>query len=156
MGHDLLDLELKLLILKHGRTRLLESLAHIEDSTPDQIEHMISQIPALRPRRKRKEVATAENLVDRLGMDDQEKKGKILTLAREYEHGRFLPQLRDAIRFCLRHGIKVRAKSRRELLPRIVSLLAAGPVRDIERIMAHSGEESGSFERLANALMKGV
>jgi len=155
MGRDLLDLELKLLILRHGRTRLLESLAQIENTTPDQLERLISQIDTPQPKKKRKEPLSVDVLVDRLEVVDPERREKILTLSREYDRGRFLPQFRDALRFCHQHGLKVRAKSRRDLLPRILSVLATFPNAGLEQMLMHSGEESGSFERLANALMKG-
>jgi hypothetical protein len=154
MGQELLDLELRLLMLRHGRTRLLESLAHLEGTTPDEIERLISQIEASQPRKKRKEPPSVEVLVDRLAAVEPERREKILSLAREYERGRFLPQLRDAIRFCHQRGLNVRPKSRRDLLPRIVSALADLPNSILEKMLLHSGED-GSFGRLANAIMKG-
>ena len=155
MGPDLLDLELKLLMLKHGRGRLLESLAHLEDTTPEQIERLIGEVDLAKQKKRRREPISLDSLVERLGLGDPAHKERILALGREYERGRFLPQLRDVVRFLQRNGMNVRGKSRRELLPRVLSVLAAAPVRVLEEIEDRPSQDGGSFGRLANALMKG-
>ena len=156
---DFLEIELRLLLLKYGRKRLWEGLACLENVSIEDVERRIDELAKTPPARKRKELPSLDESVTRLNIVDDDIKQRVMALAREYERGRFLPQLRDAIRFCQMRGVKTRAKSRREMLPKIVAILATLPVAMLDELIANAGDgEHGksSFARLAKAIMGGT
>jgi hypothetical protein len=157
MPTDFLDLELRLLVLKHGRSRLLQGLARMNDTSIEELEEQMRQTARPTPPRKPKPVHSAEESVTKLGLEGL-RRDRVLTLAREFERGRFLPQLRDAVRFCAQNGTKPRAKSRRELLPRIAAVLATMPDVKLSALIddIRDGGDGTSFARLAEAIMRGT
>jgi hypothetical protein len=157
MPNDFLDLDLRLLILKYGRPQVMQSLARLGNTTFEELEQRLGKLAKRPTARKRKEPLSPEAAVDRLEISDPLIKGRLLSLAREFERKRFLPDLRDAVRFCQQQGVKSLSKSRHEMLPRILAILATFPSERLDELSEHIGDGSGtSFARLADAIMKGT
>ncbi|MGC3992301.1 MAG: hypothetical protein QM796_21905 [Chthoniobacteraceae bacterium] len=159
MQNEFLDLELRLLVLKHGRNRLWEGLARLEGTTLEEVERRLNELAKSHTPRKRKAPLSPDEAVAHLHISEKSLNDRLLTLAREYDQGRFLPQLRDAIRFCQLNGVKTRAKSRRDMLPKVVGILSTHSLAELDRLIEQASAEEkgdGSFARLANAIMRGT
>ncbi len=159
MQTEFLDLELQLLVAKHGRTRLMQGLARLENVSPEQLEERIARLSdKTLSRKKVKRPFSAEEIIAQIEPVPASRRQELITMSREFEQGRFLPQLADALRFCAKHGQKVRARSRRDLLPKIVAVLAALREDELREIVGRAHDTAGgggSFARLANAIMRG-
>jgi len=152
---EFLDLEIRLLVLKYGRPSVLQSLARLENTSFEELERRLDEI-SKKPARKRKEPPSPEEAVDQLKISNPVLKTRLLTFAREFERKRFLPDMRDAVRFGQQQGIQIRVKSRREAFPKVAAILAKFPVSKLDDLLEHVGEEQGSFARLADAIIRGT
>src|SRR5438132_4425932 len=120
MRNLLLELDVRLLVLRYGRRKVLEILAGIGDQTPGQLEQQLralEQKPKTGRTKKSKpsliEVAASEC------RDRPEISEPLRTLAVNFENRTFLPNLRNVQGFLDRIG----ASSRR-----LKSRTVAGPV----------------------------
>jgi len=158
MSDEILDLELQLLLAKYGLPRLLQRLAGIQHISVEQLQQRMAKLATSTNKRKKSRSFSAEEFVAKTKFDSETKKAKTLSLAQEFERGRFLPLLSDALQFCAKHGQKTRAKSRREILPRLVAVLASLTEEDLDELISKARDavgDGGSFARLADAIMRG-
>src|SRR5258708_1217065 len=104
MPADLLDLEVQLLVLKHGRQRIVKSLAGIADVTEADIERALSAAANAKSAKAAKPHPTTAEMLERANIVSPAKRERIATLLREFDQKRFLPELRLVERFCFEHG----------------------------------------------------
>jgi hypothetical protein len=156
MPNDSLDLDLRVLLLKYGRPQVLQNLARLGKASPEELERRLDELSKKAPR-KRKGPPSPEEAVDHLQISDPLIKERLLALALEFDRKRFLPEMRDVVRFCQQQGLQTRAKSRREMLPKILKILASFPVTKLDELLEHMNDQAGgSFARLADAIMRGT
>jgi len=160
VNENLLPIELRLLVLKYGPRRVLETFAQIKEVSVEEIERQVQQfserpIPrALKPHKP----ADVENLVAALKLSDPAKARSILTLARQFEAGTFLPTLREVTGFLSRQGVERRhLKSRRQSLPIVLKALGNLSAVDLDELIKDelSAPADGDYELLANQIMAG-
>ena len=160
MNQNLLPIELRLLVLKYGPRRVLETFAEIKEVSVEEIERQVRQCsehPNARVSKDHKSEAI-ENLVAALKVSDAAKENSILTLARQFELGAFLPTLREVSGFLSRHGLERRhLKSRRQSLPIVLKALGDLSAVGLDELIKdmRSSPVDGDYELLANQIMAG-
>ncbi len=151
---ELLNIELRLLMLRYGRRSVLSALARITDQTPEQIEADL----ALAEKRKagsKKRVVSAVDLAEQLGNENEESAEMLKTLAARFENRTFLPQLRDVQRLLDRAGYPHgRLKSRREAARHVMKMLSRLSTDELKRLIASPEPNADSdYAVLAREIM---
>ena len=151
---DLLNIELRLLLLRHGRRNVLRALATITSQTPEEIEAELTLAEKRRASGKRKTVSAVE-LVDQLRHEKPETVDMLQTLATRFENRTFLPQLRDVQRFLDRAGYPHgRLRSRREAARQVLGMLSRLGVDELKRLVASPEAQGDSdYALLARQIM---
>lgn len=152
----LLDLDVRLLLLRYGRRRLLSALAKIIEQSPEQLELQLQALletPTMKPTKAPSpsaiEVATSEFC------DRAEIRELLRHLAISFENRTFLPNLRDVRQFLERHGgSSQKFRSRAAAGPVLVRVLSKLPPDELARL-AERNESSGDsdYELLSRAIM---
>src|ERR1700757_3703107 len=91
------ELEIRLLLLRHGRRKILETLAQLGNQTVEDIERELS-FTENRPKKKRVQPGAFE-IVTTESQKRPEVAEQLKHLAALFEARTFLPQLRDVQRF---------------------------------------------------------
>jgi len=157
MIDQVLNLELRVLLYRYGRRRVLESLAALgEQSLPD-LEAQMSALEKRSKEKGRRPPKTAQELVAAACKDRPESEGVVLDLINRYENRLFLPQLRDVERFLNHRGIRhTRLKSRTDALPRVVQGLSQLSPAELKRLLEGTSQEGQTdFALLADQIMGG-
>lgn len=155
MPADLLDLEVQLLVLKHGRQRIVRSLAGVAGVTEADIEQALSAAANAKSAKVAKPRLTTAEMLERADIESPAKKERVATLLREFEQKRFLPELRSVERFCFEHGKRLSAKTRTAALPKVLLILAKLSDHELDELLnplSNGGGKSG-FAHLAAAIM---
>ena len=155
MSDVVLELELRLLILRHGRQQVTDALATLGDATVEQVKEAITS--AERQRVGRKRGRPTSEIVTKVFQDRPEIIPVVQGIARAYESKTFLPHLRDVQRFLDRvAGMKGRLKSRQLALRRVIEALRRMDDSELLQLAdnAGSGEES-DYALLAREIMGG-
>ena len=133
----LLDLELRLLIAQHGKTRVSKALSAIGDVDLTEID---GEIKAYEDKTKRKNTQrrsrkSIEEMVQDANPDSPDAKRLIEKLAYAYEYKEFLPELREVKRFLESRRVSVaKFRSRADALPTVLRLLAQSTLDDLQTL----------------------
>src|SRR5688572_10966134 len=116
-GDSLVRLEVRLLVLRYGRRKLVETIANLDDKSIEDIEKEISAAEARRLKKGSQTISTPD-LIKKSFHERPELIPVIERLMSRYENKTFLPQLRDVQRFVDRVGATHgRLKSRQAAIP---------------------------------------
>jgi hypothetical protein len=153
VSHDLLDIDVRLLVLRYGRNKVLQVLARLGEQTVEELERQMQTIgEKTKPKRAQ---PVLMDLVAAQADQHPEIAGPLRSLAVGFENRTFLPQLRDVQRFLDRIGAPHgKLKSRTAAAPAVIRALASLKPEEIERLTADnkSGENS-EYSLLAHAIM---
>lgn len=152
MSDQMIHLELRLLILKHGRQNVLRALAQLGDQTFEQIEQQLQAIE--QKKRTRRPKPTAIDLAAAASKEREAITEPLHALAVAFENKTFLPQLRDVQRFLDRVEPPGKLKSRNAAASILFRTLARLPKEELLRLAAsdeHQGDSEYSI--LARAIM---
>ena len=130
---SLVNLEVRFLLARYGRQRVLEVIANIGEVDLSHIEAALESYESRDKRSGKLKPVNVDALVERLGLD-ADSKALVYGLAIAYESRSFLPQLRDVRRFLASCGIERAVKSRRDALPQLMQALSrcdADRLRDL-------------------------
>ena len=154
MTQDILKIELRLLLLRYGRTRILEELGALPEEGQEALETAIRQAEQRKAKPKPKQVH-AVDLVPQLADEKSENTEILKALAHRYDSGVFLPNLRDVVRFLERIGSqRAHFRSRREAAGEVVSALSILDLEELKRVAAlHAVQEDSDFALLAREIM---
>ncbi len=154
---DLLKIELRLLVLRYGRRKILEALAAQGDQTPEELEAELALVEQRKASRKPKKLLAAVELVAQLCRERPECAEVLETLATRYENRTFLPDLRDVERFLDRAGSPHgRLKSRRTAARQVITALSRLNTEELKRLAASPPAQGDSdFAMLAREIMGG-
>jgi len=156
MSLDFLEIEVRLLVAKYGREKVLQTLATVEKVNIDELFRQLDHLERVRSTPKTKGPISLEKQIEKLFIED-DKKADLLILAKEFEQKRLLPNLRDVIRFCAQNGQNIRPKSRKDTLPRVLAILAKMPASQLKEMRDGLERGSGgSFANLADAIIRGT
>jgi hypothetical protein len=154
---DLLKLELRLLILRHGRKAVLETLAALDEQTPERVEAdlKLAEQRNRGPKKKRKIVSASESAAQ-ISQERPEAAELLRILATRYDNRVFLPQLRDVQRFLDRAGAPHRSlRSRGEAARLVVAALSRLGGDDLKRLAqeASSLRKESDYALLAREII---
>jgi hypothetical protein len=150
--NDLLTVDVRLLVLRYGRAKVLQVLARLGDQTLEDLERQLNGI-AQRIKPKRDPVSVMD-LVAVQAQAHPDIAEHIRTLAIAFENRTFLPQLRDVQRFLDRIGATHgRLKSRAAAAPAVIRALAKLSPTDLAVLVADKPSGDSDFSLLARAIM---
>ena len=136
---QLLNLELRLLVARHGKERVLEALSQIEDaglgSLEDAIKTFETEFRKPKKKARRRPHKSIQEMVDEAN-PAPEARELLEKLAKAYEERGFLPELRQAKRFLESRGTSAaKLRSRVGALPLILRELAKCSIADLQRLV---------------------
>jgi len=155
---DLLDIEVRLLIVKYGRDRVLDALNRFEQSSLAEVES------ELRDREKKKRNGTSSkraasasvpDLVAKLKLQDEARSSLVHQLAQMYETGRFLTSGSDIERFLAAAGVHQSKTSRKAALPLVIKVLASRQETELRTLLeaASQGSDKSDYFLLAHQII---
>ncbi len=133
----LLDLELRLLIARHGKTRISEALSAIGEVDVALIDSGIKAYEdrARRNRQRRRPTKTMAEMIRDAHPKDFEAQRLIEKLGYAYESKEFLPELREVRRFLeSRVGSTAAFRSRADALPAVLRALALCELDELQTL----------------------
>ena len=133
----LLDLELRLLIARHGRTRVSEALSAIGDVDVGGINTGIKayEHKAERNRAHRRPRKTMAEMVRDAHPKSFEARSLLEELGRAYDSKEFLPELREVKRFLESRGSSATTfRSRADALPTVLRVLALCALDELQAL----------------------
>jgi hypothetical protein len=151
MSAKIIDLEIRLLLLKHGRDAVLRALARAGDIS---LEVLVQQLDAfesrragpIRPKSQRPRSASVEAV-----LSDNPHLKEIVELFRSK---RFLPNTRDVVQFLRGHGRPGSVSKRAAALPKVIDVLSELPPATIDRFVAEAAtSHSQGYAALADEIM---
>ncbi len=154
MTSELLDLYLRLLVLEHGRPRVVQSLARISEVSEATIEEQLVAAAKAKTVKSSKGNRTPDQLLARMQLEPA-KRDRLATLVREFLNKRFLGELRLVGKFFREHQVGTVPKTRMRALPKLVSTLATLPESELDELLTDCTNESApsGFSHLAGAIM---
>lgn len=154
MSRELLQLEVRFLVARHGYRAVLEALGQLRCATVDELETEIGKLEE-KKRRKRKSKTVDELVADAEGKRPDAAPA-IRSLVARYEGKTFLPELKDAKRFLARHGhAGAFPKSRKAALPKIIGKLCELPAEQLTELLHDAGgtEATSDYSLLTREIL---
>jgi len=135
---DLIGLEVRLLLARYGKRRVLEALAAIHQVDLAAIETEIERYEARAKDKKRSRRKGIPELVEDARLD-RAMRSIVEKIAYAYESKEFLPELRAVKRFLESQGISAdKLRSRADALPKVIDVLAHQSKEGLEKLVADS------------------
>ena len=134
-NETLLDLELRLLIARHGKRRVSEVLSAIGEVDLTAIDSGIKayEEKSKRDKTQRRRRRSIEEMVRNANPDSVDAERLIEKLARAYENKEFLPELREVKHFLEARRVPVvKFRSRADALPTVLRVLAQYRLDDLQ------------------------
>ncbi|MBN9509767.1 MAG: hypothetical protein J0I21_11735 [Alphaproteobacteria bacterium] len=156
MTDNLLDIDVRLLVLRYGRPKVLAALSRLVEQTPAEFEQQLQAL-ARKPSAGRKKAPNLA-LVEVAALecrDRSEVLEPLRVLALAFENRSFLPNLRDVQRFLDRAGAPAQKfKSRAIAGPVVIRTLSKLPKDELVSLASRdaSGGES-DYSLLSRAIM---
>jgi hypothetical protein len=137
-ARKLIDLEVGLLLLKHGKFEVLKAIARNVEIPEKTLEEMLShRIEMKRLLSLRKKTASKTFDLSSVIVGRDEKAQPLRQLHARFENRTFLPELKDIRRLYDRHGKKTRGwKSRARAEASLFQFLAELPTRELHKLAA--------------------
>lgn len=150
--NELLDIDVRLLLVRYGRARILQALARLNEQTVEDLETQLQNI-ANRPKVKR----ASANAIDLVGAEAKarpEIAESLRALAVRFENRSFLPQLRDVQRFLDRTGASHgKLKSRAAATPIVIRTLGKLAPDHLAQLLLDKTNTDSDYALLARAIM---
>lgn len=153
MSRELVDIEIAILILRYGRSRVLRAIAGLQEQSVEEIEQRVQALArkAEKPKRSKPSlIGLAEiQVAERPGSGDL-----LRLLVTRFESRTFLPQLRDVERFLEKIGAPHRKlRSRAAAGPLLVHALGRLSPDELAKLASEDTSDGGEYEMLAHAIM---
>ena len=155
MTDQLLDFELRLLIIRYGRRKVLSALAALGDQSLTDLEAQLLALEKIGKVKTRREPKSAQELVATACEGHPELRNLILDIVNRYQSRTFLPQLRDVERFLDHRGVQHGyLKSRTTALRHVIQGLSGLSEGELSRLLEDTSPQGQSdFSLLANQIM---
>lgn len=150
--NDLLEIDVRLLLLRYGRARVLHALAHLNEQTVEDLER---QLQTIQHQSKRKRaVPNIRDLARAAAQERPEIAEHLCAFAVGFENRTFLPQLRDVKQFLDRAGVSHgKLKSRAAAAPIVIRTLTRLAPDDLAQLLLESSSPDSDYALLARAIM---
>ena len=146
MTDDLLKLEVRLLLLRHGRKKLVQTLAALGEQTAEQVESELRAAEERKPSKKRK-VPSVSDAVANACRERPDAVELLQLLATRYENRTFLPQLKDVQRFLDRSGVPHKTlRSRSAAGQHVITALCRLSIEELRQLAARSSSPKGDSD----------
>jgi hypothetical protein len=149
---ELLEIDVRLLLVRYGRTKVLQVLARLTEQTIEDLERHLQTIQH-KPKPKRAPPSIMD-LVEATAQERPEIAEPLRALAVGFENRTFLPQLRDVQRFLdgtgASHG---KLKSRAAATPIVIRTLAKLPPDSLAQLLRDKTSTDSDYALLARAIM---
>ena len=153
MTQELLDLDVRLLILRHGRAKVLQALAVLGEQTVEELERQMQTLGQKTKPKKRAQPALMDLVAEQAGLYPEVSE-PLRALAVAFENRTFLPQLRDVQRLLDRIGAPHgKLKSRTAAAPALIRALAKLGPEELARLTADKPGSYSEYSLLARAIM---
>jgi hypothetical protein len=151
---ELLNIDLRLLLLRYGKTRVSDALTKLEEPTVGELESEIATIKIRKSRGKRKTVSAIEVAAE-ISRDKPECSQSLQSLAARYENRTFLPHLRDVHRFLERSGTRhASVRSRADAARSVFNSLSRLSADELRKLAESPGTSRDSdYALLAREIM---
>jgi len=152
----LLELELRLLIARYGRAKVVTALSRIGKTDVQEIGAAVQNYEESVSRRqgRRRQAQAATEFLESCETSTPEARHLLETLIRAFEDREFLPELRDARDFLQRHGVPaVRFRSRQAAFPAILRTLAERTEAELASIDKERRDPRGPMTIISEHLL---
>lgn len=151
--NDLLDIDVRLLLVRYGRRKVLQALARLSDQTVEDLERQLQSIQHKSTKPKRVPPSVKE-LAEAVAREHPEIAEPLRALAVGFENRTFLPQLRDVERFLDHNGVSHgKLKSRAAATPTLIRTLANLPPDSLAQLLVDKTGADSDYALLARAIM---
>lgn len=133
----LLDLELRLLVARYGKTKVAKALSEIGSADLTTIEAGVKDYEngSKRSKAQRRTKKSIEEMVREVNPANPDIAHLLEKLARAYENKEFLPELREVKRFLEYRDIpSLKIRSRRDALPIVLQALAPCSIDELRKL----------------------
>lgn len=156
-GPSLLDLEMRLLVARHGReevSRTLSRIAHVDVAALDSDLRAFESETRKKPRRTRRPRKTANELLAKLDIADLQVRKLMQELGTAYEDRKFLPILRDVRTFLEAKGISTaKIRSRADALAVVLNALSQLSASELRALNEERLDDRGGLGMIADHLL---
>ena len=153
---DLLGLELRLLIARHGKARINEALSSMEDVGLATLDADVKAYEGrtrksrARPRPRK----SIDEMIQETNPESPDAEHLVRKLALAYEDRRFLPELREVKRFLeSRRTSAAKFRSRADALPAVIQVLAQTGFDELTTLDERKGTRGGDLGIIANQIL---
>ena len=156
MKDQLLEIDVRLLVLRYGRQRVVKVLARLGQQTPEELERELRTAEQRsNSDRVAKQTQSLTDVVDFECREHPEIAESLRSIAVRFENRTFLPHLRDVQRFLDRMGASERtAKSRAATGPALIRTLSKLKREELVMLVARDGSPRESdYSLLSRAIM---
>ena len=153
---ELLGLEIRLLIARHGKARINEVLSSMEDGG---LATLHADVKAYEGRTRRDRARPRprkgiDEMIQETNLENPDAEHLIRKLALAYEDRRFLPELREAKRFLeSRRTSAAKFRSRADALPAIIKVLAQTDLDELATLDERKRARGGDLGIIANQIL---
>jgi hypothetical protein len=153
VSDQFLELEIRLLILRYGRQKVLHALAQLGEQTLEELERQLERTKV--KQRAKKPKPSIIDIVAAECREHPELAEPLRNLALGFQNRTFLPHLREVHRFLDRIGsTQSKVRSREAAAPILFRLLAKLTREDLLRLVADINSPGASdYALLARAIM---
>ena len=153
---DLLGLELRLLIARHGKARINEALSSMEDVSLATLDADVKAYEGKtrRSRARPRSRKSIDDLIQEANPESPDAERYIRKLALAYEDKQFLPEFREVKRFLeSRRTSAVKFRSRADALPAVIQVLAQTELDELATLDERRRSRGGDLGIIANQIL---
>ena len=153
---DLLGLELRLLIARHGKARINEALSSMEDVGLATLDADVKAYEgrARKSRARPRSMKGIDDLIQEASPGSPDTGRYIRKLALAYEDRQFLPEFREVKRFLeSRRTSAVKFRSRADALPAVIQVLAQTELDELATLDERRRARGGDLGIIANQIL---
>ena len=152
---DLLELEIRLLIARHGKPRVSEALSSIEADLPTLDTDVKDYASKSRKRRARpRHKKDIDEMIREVHPDNPDVERLVRKLALAYEQKEFLPELRRVKSFLESRGaLDKKIRSRADALPAVILVLARSGLDELTALAEKKSTRDSDLGIIANHIL---
>ena len=153
---ELLGLEIRLLIARHGKARINEVLSSMEDVDLATLDADVKAYEG-RARKSKARPRSRKNIdemIQETNLENPDAEHLIRKLVLAYEDRQFLPEFRDVKRFLdSRRTLDVKFRSRADALPAVIQVLAQTELDELAMLDERRRARGGDLGIIANQIL---
>jgi len=155
MNEKYIELEIRLLLLKYGKAKILNLIERISEKPVEDLDNKLRNVEKKQKVKAKDVKILTHDLIDVEISDVPEVISLVRILISRYENKVFLPQLKDALRFIERTGLECgNIKTRRAATKTVIKALSKLSLEELSRLVHDfTATKESDFSILARGLM---